>query len=100
MLVTLDILLFVAVTGLLEYGQMGGRAAMSGAAKAAALNPVIVGTIIGSGAGFHRHIITRTAGCPGEVLRASSTANGVICPWSNLGTKGVSALHPPNPQAC
>lgn len=51
-LVTLDILLFVAVTGLLEYGQMGGRAAMSGAAKAAALNPVIVGTIVGLALAF------------------------------------------------
>lgn len=52
LLVTLDILLFVAVTALLEYGQMGGRAALARALKATALNPVIFGTIIGLALAF------------------------------------------------
>lgn len=52
LLVTLDIMLFVAVTAMLEFGQMGGRAAIAGAARAAALNPVILGTIVGLALAF------------------------------------------------
>ena len=90
-LVTLDILLFVAVTGLLEYGQMGGRAAMSGAAKAAALNPVIVGTIIGLALAFSGTTLTGPLDALVKFLGPAAPPTALFALGATLALRPVSA---------